>query len=292
MTGRDGNDRAPVARERLSARLAEMPFLDRLELAALTGRSRGAVYAGVDRLQKRGMVDAIPHASPLIPPVRRYCLTADSLRGLANDEGVTVDQLLKARPVSARWRRILLERLDGPGRLLPRRRRSLRLSLPRPVPVVPGWPGGRGNSPARRSLHRRGAPGQRRRPGRIRQAAVAAVRRGAARRRAAAGSRRDPAAPSKPGPGLPAAARLPGAGRGCGPRRGQFPGLADALRPRPAEPAGSPGLRASRWGTARRDAASPRIPSRRPGPGLRRKRCSSLPAALPAEARPRSAPWT
>ena len=94
-------------------RLAEMPFLDRLELAALTGRSRGAVYAAMDRLQKRGMVSTIPHASPLIPPVRRYYLTAEGLRGLANDEGVTVDQLLKARPVSARWRRLLLERLDA-----------------------------------------------------------------------------------------------------------------------------------------------------------------------------------
>ncbi len=94
-------------------RLAELPFLDRLELAALTGRSRGAVYAGVDRLRQRGMVDAIPHASPLIPPFRRYCLTAGGLRRLAGDEGVTVDQLLDTRPVSARWRRVLLERLDA-----------------------------------------------------------------------------------------------------------------------------------------------------------------------------------
>ena len=94
-------------------RLAEMPFLDRLELAALTGRSRGAVYAAMDRLQQRGMVDAIPHASPLITPTSRYHLTAEGLRRLANDEGVTVDQLLIARPVSARWRRLLLERLDA-----------------------------------------------------------------------------------------------------------------------------------------------------------------------------------
>ena len=94
-------------------RLAEMPFLDRLELAAVSGRSRGSVYTAADRLQQRGMVDAIPHATPLIPPVRRYCLTADGLRGLAADEGVTVDQLLHTRPLSAQWRRILLERLDA-----------------------------------------------------------------------------------------------------------------------------------------------------------------------------------
>ena len=94
-------------------RLAEMPFLDRLELAALSGWSRGAVYAAMDRLQQRGMVDAIPHASELITPTARYYLTADGLRGLAGDEGVTVDQLLDTRPVSARWRRVLLERLDA-----------------------------------------------------------------------------------------------------------------------------------------------------------------------------------
>ena len=96
-------------------RLAEMPFLDRLELAAVSGWSRGVVYAGMDRLQQRGMVDAIPHASPLITPTARYYLTAGGLRRLADDEGLTVDQLLESRPVSAQWRRILLERLDALG---------------------------------------------------------------------------------------------------------------------------------------------------------------------------------
>ena len=94
-------------------RLAELPFLDRLELAAVSRWSRGAVYAGVDRLQQRGMVDAIPHASELITPTARYHLTAEGLRRLAAAEGVTVDHLLDTRPVSARWRRVLLERLDA-----------------------------------------------------------------------------------------------------------------------------------------------------------------------------------
>ena len=82
-------------------RLAEMPFLDRLELAAVSGWSRGAVYAGMDRLQQRGMVDAIPHASELLTPTSRYHLTAEGLRRLAEDEGLTVDQLLDTRPISA-----------------------------------------------------------------------------------------------------------------------------------------------------------------------------------------------
>ena len=94
-------------------RLAEMPFLDRLELAAVSGRSRGAVYEAIAKLTAWGMVDAIPHASPLIPPVRRYCLTADGLRGLASTQAMSLDELLSSRPVSARWRRVLLERLDA-----------------------------------------------------------------------------------------------------------------------------------------------------------------------------------
>ncbi len=94
-------------------RLAEMPFLDRLELAAVTGRSRGAVYEAIAKLTAWGMVDAIPHATPLIPPVRRYCLTADGLRGLASTQAMSLDELLSSRPVSARWRRVLLERLDA-----------------------------------------------------------------------------------------------------------------------------------------------------------------------------------
>ena len=94
-------------------RLAELPFLDRLELAAVTGRSRGAVYEAIAKLTAWGMVDAIPHATPLIPPVRRYCLTADGLRGLASTQAMSLDELLSSRPVSARWRRVLLERLDA-----------------------------------------------------------------------------------------------------------------------------------------------------------------------------------
>ena len=94
-------------------RLAELPFLDRLELADVSGWSRGAVYRAVSGLEQGGMVQAIPHASPLVPPTRRYSLTAAGLRRLAESEGVSLEQLAARRPVSGRWRRILLERLDA-----------------------------------------------------------------------------------------------------------------------------------------------------------------------------------
>ena len=97
----------------LLRRLAAMPFLDRLEMVAVSGRSRGAVYPVVDRLERDGLLGSIPHAAPLIPPTRRYCLTAAGLHRLARDEGVTVDELLLTCPVSEQGRRMLLERLDA-----------------------------------------------------------------------------------------------------------------------------------------------------------------------------------
>ena len=99
----------------LLRRLAETPFADRLDLTALSGWSRGAVYAGMDGLTERGMVSAIPHAAPLLPPTRRYCLSACGLGRLAEIEAVDLDALLRHRPVSARWQRALLERLDAVG---------------------------------------------------------------------------------------------------------------------------------------------------------------------------------
>ena len=75
-------------------RLAEMPFLDRLELVALCRRARSAVYASMDRLAERGTVQAVLHASDLTCPTRRYCLTPSGLERLAELEGVSVEGLL------------------------------------------------------------------------------------------------------------------------------------------------------------------------------------------------------
>ena len=93
--------------------LAEMPFIDRTDLAAVTGWSRGAVHGAVAGLDREGLCDAVTHATVLFPAAERFHLTAAGLERLAGDEGISVDDLLRARPVSARWRRILLERLDA-----------------------------------------------------------------------------------------------------------------------------------------------------------------------------------
>ena len=104
----------PAGCERaLLRRLASMPFLDRLELVAVSGWSRGAVYQGIRKLEDEGLAAAVPHAAGLIPPTRRFHLTAAGLKRLAGDEGMSVDELLRDYPVSAQWLRILLERLDA-----------------------------------------------------------------------------------------------------------------------------------------------------------------------------------
>ena len=93
--------------------LGDAPFLDRLEAAALSGWSRGAVYATVEKLREAGLVASLPHASELIAPTQRYALTLAGLRRLAEEEGVGPGELLRARPLTAHWRRLLLERLDA-----------------------------------------------------------------------------------------------------------------------------------------------------------------------------------
>ena len=93
--------------------VAEAPFLDRLELASLAGRSRAAVYQRIERFTEAGLVESVGQASELVTPTRRFCLTAQGVRRLAAEQGVSVAQLLRTQPVSEQWRRLLLERLDA-----------------------------------------------------------------------------------------------------------------------------------------------------------------------------------
>ncbi len=93
--------------------LAAMPLLDRLELAAVGALSEGAAHAALRRLEREGLATAIRHAGTLTASTRRWLLTAGGLRQLMADEGLGERELLRRYPVSARWRRVLLERLDA-----------------------------------------------------------------------------------------------------------------------------------------------------------------------------------
>ena len=92
--------------------LEEMPFLDRLDMAAVSGRSRGSVYESVRSLEDDGFVSSIPHGSEFTSPARRFYLTAAGLGELAGHRGLTVEKLFRESPTSAQWTRILFERLD------------------------------------------------------------------------------------------------------------------------------------------------------------------------------------
>ena len=105
--------RSAVSEAHLLRQLAETPLCDRLDLVSLSGWSRGAVYPAIAALEREGLVAAIPHASIRTAPARRYLLTTEGVRRLARAEGTSVERLLHSRPVSARWRRLLLERLRG-----------------------------------------------------------------------------------------------------------------------------------------------------------------------------------
>ena len=93
--------------------LSHMPLLDRLEAVAVSGWSRGAVYRAVESLEREGLAVSVPHASETTAATRRYHPTAAGLRRLARVEGVAVGGLLRSRPVSNQWRRLLMERLDA-----------------------------------------------------------------------------------------------------------------------------------------------------------------------------------
>ncbi|MCY3924491.1 MAG: MarR family winged helix-turn-helix transcriptional regulator [bacterium] len=90
-----------------------MPFLDRLELAAVAGMSDRAAYHIVADLERRGLAASVAHATDLLRTTRRYVPTAAGLRLVARADGVSLDDLLRNHPVSAQWRRLLLARLDG-----------------------------------------------------------------------------------------------------------------------------------------------------------------------------------
>ena len=95
--------------------LTSMPFLDRLEIAAVSGISDRTIHDAVTSLHRRGLAGSVRHATELIAPTTRFHVTEAGLRLLAEAEGMTVDDIVRLRPVSAHMRRILLDRLDAVG---------------------------------------------------------------------------------------------------------------------------------------------------------------------------------
>ena len=97
----------------LLEQLAETPLADRIELAAFSGRSVATVFRGLEALTEAGLVEDLAHATELLPSTRRFCPTAAGLQLLARERAVSEVSLLRDRPVSEQWRRVLLRRLDA-----------------------------------------------------------------------------------------------------------------------------------------------------------------------------------
>ena len=93
--------------------LAAMPFLDRLELAAVAGVSEGTAHNALSHLHGDGLVGCVRHAAPLNASTRRWHVTADGLDRLADAQGTSLRRLLRTHPVTAHWQRLLLARLDA-----------------------------------------------------------------------------------------------------------------------------------------------------------------------------------
>ena len=102
----------PVRLELLE-QLAKTPFADRIELAALSGRSVATVFRGLAALSEAGLVEDLGHATELMPSTRRFCLTARGVERLARERDISPGSALAGDPVSEQWRRALLRRLDA-----------------------------------------------------------------------------------------------------------------------------------------------------------------------------------
>ena len=99
--------------------LSRMPFLDRMEMVAVCGWSRAAVYEAVQKLEDGGFCASVLHSADPFSQARRFHLTAAGLRRLADEDGMSLDELVRTRPVSSQWRRGLMERLDALAAIYP-----------------------------------------------------------------------------------------------------------------------------------------------------------------------------
>lgn len=93
--------------------LAELPLADRIELARLSRWSERAVYQRLAGLRQAGLVKDLAHASELISPTRRFLLTEAGIEQWALDSGRSTEEILAEHPLTQRWRRLLLGRLDS-----------------------------------------------------------------------------------------------------------------------------------------------------------------------------------
>ena len=95
--------------------LASMPFLDRLELAAVSDVPDRTMHDVVAGLKAKGLVSWVRHSTEFMASTRRLYVTREGLRALAEQLEVDLIDLIRFYPVSRHWQRNLLARLDAVG---------------------------------------------------------------------------------------------------------------------------------------------------------------------------------
>ena len=98
------------------AALAQMPFLDSIELAAVAGLPERTAREALRRLDEHGCVGMVRHARPDGFRVRRWYLTPRGIAELARSRlaGEDPEALIASNDLlSAQGRRYLLRRLDA-----------------------------------------------------------------------------------------------------------------------------------------------------------------------------------
>ena len=98
---------------RLIVKVSEMPFASHFELADCLGMAADNVQQNLRDMLSEGLVAYVPHVEGKGVRTRRWCLTRLGVLQMCRHFDCTTDKLLHDLPVSLRWQRSLLRRLDS-----------------------------------------------------------------------------------------------------------------------------------------------------------------------------------
>ena len=93
--------------------VARTPFLNRRELAVVSGWTESDAQDLVSHLVEQELVNAVRHSTPVISSSQRFYVNADGVRALARSRDCSPEHVLHTYPVSREWRDLLMGRLDG-----------------------------------------------------------------------------------------------------------------------------------------------------------------------------------
>ena len=78
--------------------IAQMPFSNRGDLAAISSCSDRALAEATSELVGMGLVDSVSHATTLTRSVARYCASGQGIRALAINTEQSLDEVLMTIP--------------------------------------------------------------------------------------------------------------------------------------------------------------------------------------------------